>query len=59
MEREKEIGREEFLAFLDQAMLAEPARLRPFTASDVEGLDELLAEVEVDPDEDLGDFVLP
>jgi len=49
----------DFLASLDRAMQDDPSQLRPFTASDVEGLSDLLAGVEVDPDEDLGDFTLP
>lgn len=49
-----------FLAFLDEQMAQRPELIRPFTASDVAGLDELLEGVEVDMDEDLGDdFRLP
>ena len=49
-----------FLDFLDQQMLQRPDLVRPFTAADVAGLDELLDGVEVDLDEDLGDdFILP
>lgn len=47
-----------FLAFLDEQMRARPGAITPFTQSDVAGLNELLAGVESDPDEDLGDFVL-
>jgi hypothetical protein len=59
MTREEDSVLAEFLEFLDRAMQADPSQLRPFTASDIEGLSELLAGVEVEPDEDLGDFTLP
>jgi len=48
-----------FLGFLEQQMEMRPDLIRPFTARDVEGLDELLKDTVVDPDEDLGDFTLP
>jgi hypothetical protein len=48
-----------FLAFLGEQMRAHPEMITPFTRADVEGLDELLAGVEADRDEDLGDFTLP
>lgn len=50
---------EAFLALVDREMQLHPERIRPFTARDVEGLDELLAGVDVDLEEDLGDFMLP
>jgi hypothetical protein len=50
-----------FLDFLDQEIRRNPESLRPLTARDIEGVDELLDRVEVDGDEPLGDpdFVLP
>jgi hypothetical protein len=49
-----------FLDFLDQQVLQRPDLVRPFTASDIDGLDELLEGVEAEMDEDLGDdFDLP
>ncbi len=50
-----------FLGFLEQSMQDQPELLRPLTARDVAGLDELLEGVEVDLDADLGDddYVLP
>ncbi|HEX8695368.1 MAG TPA: type II toxin-antitoxin system PrlF family antitoxin [Longimicrobium sp.] len=50
---------EAFLGFLEGQMAARPDLIRPFTAADVEGLDELLKDVEVGLDDDLGDFTLP
>ncbi len=50
---------EAFLAFLEQQMRARPEMITPFTQADIEGFDELLAGVEADRDEDLGDFTLP
>jgi len=49
---------ESFLAFMDREMQTHPERIVPFAARDIEGLDELLADVNVDPEEDLGDFTL-
>lgn len=49
-----------FLDFLDQQMKTRPDLVRPFTAGDVRGLDELLDGVEVDLDGELSDdFTLP
>jgi prlF antitoxin for toxin YhaV_toxin len=51
---------ETFLSFLDQQMRAHPETIRPLTARDLEGVDELLERVEVDLNEAIdGDFVLP
>lgn len=51
---------EAFLSFLDQQMREHPEMIRPFTARDLKGVDELLEGVEVDPDEAIDDdFVLP
>jgi antitoxin PrlF len=50
-----------FLGFLERSMREHPELLRPLTASDVAGLDELLEGVEVDLDTELGDdeYTLP
>ena len=49
-----------FLGFLDQQIREHPELLRPFTARDIEGVDELLSGVEVDLDGRLDDdFELP
>jgi hypothetical protein len=49
-----------FLDFLDAQIMQRPELARPFTASDVAGLDDLLEGVEAEMDEDLGDdFTLP
>jgi prlF antitoxin for toxin YhaV_toxin len=51
---------ETFLSFLDRQMHEHPELIRPFTADDVEGLDDLLAGAEVDLDGRIDDdFVLP
>jgi antitoxin PrlF len=49
-----------FLDFLDVEMKARPELVRPFTAGDIQGLDELLDGVDVDLDGALSDeFTLP
>jgi hypothetical protein len=48
-----------YLAFLDNQMKARPDLIRPLTGAHVAGLDQLLAGVVVNRDEDLGDFELP
>jgi antitoxin PrlF len=50
-----------FLGFLERSMREHPELVRPMTASEIAGLDELLEGVEVDLDEDLrdADYVLP
>ena len=48
-----------FLAFLGDQMQQHPERIQPFSAEDVEGLDELLAGVEYDPNEPLDDDFEP
>lgn len=48
-----------FLGFLEQQIQSRPDLIHPFTSKDVEGLDELLKDVEMDLEEDLGDFTLP
>lgn len=48
-----------FLGFLGQAMEAHPQWLTPFRASEIRHVRELVAGVEVDPDEDFSDFELP
>lgn len=50
-----------FLGFLERSMQEHPELVRPMTAGELAGLDELLEGVEVDPDEDLrdADYVLP
>jgi hypothetical protein len=50
-----------FLGFLERSMREHPELLRPLTASDIAGLDELLEGVEVDLDMELGDdeYTLP
>lgn len=51
---------EAFLAYLEDQARRQPHLIRPLTASDVRGLDELLAGVVVSPDEELDeDFTLP
>ena len=44
-----------FLAFLDDQMRRRPDRIRPRTRADVAGLDQLLAGVRVNPDDELPD----
>lgn len=44
-----------FLGFLERSMREHPELLRPLTASDIAGLDELLEGIEVDLDAELGD----
>jgi antitoxin PrlF len=50
-----------FLGFLERSMREHPELVRPITARDIEGLDEMLEGIEVDLDEDLRgvDYVLP
>jgi antitoxin PrlF len=50
-----------FLGFLERSMREHPELVRPMTARDIEGLDEMLEGIEVDLDEDLrgADYVLP
>lgn len=48
-----------FLAFLEQEMRVHPSTITPFSATDIQGLDELLDGVVVDRDEELSDFTLP
>ncbi|HSU16958.1 hypothetical protein [Longimicrobium sp.] len=47
-----------FLAFLDRQITACPDLLRPMTTADLEGVDELLVEVDLDEHID-PEFVLP
>jgi len=47
-----------FLAFLDRQITARPDLVRPMTTLDLEGLDELLVEVDLDDPLD-PEFVLP
>ena len=49
-----------YLAFLEEQISARPEMLRPLTEADVAGLDELLAGVEYDEEDELDDdFELP
>jgi len=49
-----------YLAFLEEQMVVTPGGMRPLAEADVAGLDDLLAGVEYDLDEVLGDeFELP
>lgn len=48
-----------YLAFLEDQMKTGPKMIRSLTRADVTGLDQLLAGVVVNRDEDLGDFELP
>lgn len=49
-----------FLSFLDQQIRDHPELVRPFTARDIEGLDDLLRGVEVDLNDWADDeFTLP
>jgi hypothetical protein len=50
-----------FLSFLDESMRKHPELVRPMTAADVAGLQDLLDGIEVDLDEPFGDddYVLP
>jgi antitoxin PrlF len=49
-----------FLGFMSAQMQARPELIRPFSAADLEGVDDLLTGVEADPDEQIDDdFTLP
>lgn len=50
-----------FLSFLDESMRKHPELVRPLTAGDISGLDDLLDGVDADLDAPLGDddYVLP
>lgn len=51
---------EAFFAFLDHQMTTQPARITPFSAQDLAGVETLLEGVTADQDEDLGDnFEMP
>ena len=48
-----------FLAFIEADLDSHPERVRPVTARDISGLERLLDGVQVQRDEDLGDYRLP
>ena len=51
---------EAFFAFLDHQMTTQPARITPFSAQDLAGVETLLEGVTADQDEDRGDdFEMP